>query len=685
MPPRLYARDPVLRALVPRLVGLGYDRRALVPMEHRDDLPVTLLTGRRGVGRTAVLDALEGAYRGRVPVARVDTARLGRASGSGAAVSNTSDVVEALEHLVCELAPVVPGAVRLRFARLLPGLLSVSSWHRGAEAEQQLARDRIARLLVACGLQPESAGPGSQDSDWTYDVSERLADPRQQQHDLAPVATAVIHQYFTRHTRTRVRRSVEDWYHSRSAGSEDGESALIRLSLRFHQGGDFQHAAERLLTAAFLDDLSDAYGRWQHLNRVPRPLALLDNTHTPAGRRLLGLLLERRAEAPDGGRDPLVVVATRRGDGSAPYPDATVRRLPEVAVTSGWARSVPGSASAGVLAIALPPLSRDDILSLLDAAEGPVHRYVPSALHALTRGHPQAAGLLCAAVVRVSGQRMVEPDQLLDLPGPDGQRVGELLLERLIPQPQLRAPLMWGALARDPDAAQALAEAHPMVGTLLPAAARFLEEEHGTDDRRHPAAGPDGGPRPSAGGFVGDPFLRALLEHEARRTAAAAGPGQTWQDLHRLLRDHHTRRGAGEEPDILRHTLATGDAAAVVTRLSAHFALWEAGRWLDTLRYTATAPCPPPGEWTEQRVETGRGGGDRRYADADDVQRSVNRLLHVLWYLSETFAEPVTELCDAIGAELTFLSMRHPSGHAVLNEAARTWPAAVHEQRLYPR
>ncbi|WP_258572571.1 hypothetical protein [Streptomyces sp. KM273126] len=159
----LYGRDPILRALVPRLVGLAPDRRELVPQEHRDDPPVTLVTGRHGMGRTAVLDALDAAYRGRVPLGRVDAAQSEQARWSGSAASNTSALVEILEQLVCELAPVVPGSGRLRFSRLLPGLFAVSSWHRGNEGEQLLARDRIARLLVACGLEKggRAAGEGA--------------------------------------------------------------------------------------------------------------------------------------------------------------------------------------------------------------------------------------------------------------------------------------------------------------------------------------------------------------------------------------------------------------------------------------------------------------------------------------------------------------------------------------------
>ncbi|MEK8143361.1 hypothetical protein NKH18_18180 [Streptomyces sp. M10(2022)] len=113
---RLYARDALLHALVPRLTGLAHDKRALVAQEHRDDLPVVLVTGRHGMGRTAVLDSLERAYRGRLPLGRVDFAQADRGLWAGFAVSNTSPLVELLEQLVCELAsPLAGTGGRIRF------------------------------------------------------------------------------------------------------------------------------------------------------------------------------------------------------------------------------------------------------------------------------------------------------------------------------------------------------------------------------------------------------------------------------------------------------------------------------------------------------------------------------------------------------------------------------------------
>lgn len=687
---RLYARDALLHALVPRLTGLAYDKRALVAQEHREDLPVVLVTGRHGMGRTAVLDSLERAYRGRLPLGRVDFAQADRGLWAGGAVSNTSPVAEVLEQLVCELAsPSAGTGGRIRFPRLLPGLFAVSSWHRGNEHEQRLAHDRIVRLLVACGLGKDDGTDtgGDLGADWMSDVSESLPDTSQQ-HDLDLVAAAVVGQYFTRHTRSRAARPVQHWYHERAEGTANGQAALVRLCLRFHQGGDFRYAVERMLLAAFISDVADAYGTWKKVNRAPRPLLLLDNVHTTVGRSVLDLLLEHRAGRESDTTDPLVVVATRLGDGEGLYPDASHSELPELVTASGWARTVPGSPSAGLLAVPLAPLSIDDLLMMLDAATGPLHRHLPSALYAVTSGHPQSSRLLCEAIVHTNGRRPVRPEELLDLHTGEGHPVTERILEQLIPPDQLRDHLVQLSLARDRDAAEALAAGGAVRGPgPYPAAvaAQYLEEEYWTE-REHGDAG-------RARWFVTDPLLRTLLVHEARRNAAQAGTGRSWSDLHCILRGHHTAPGSEgidtespdrADPDALRHTLAAGDADLVVTRLTAEFGSREAVRWLDTLRYVTTAPHPPSAEWPDHRTEIARGAHDRQYSEADDVRRSVNRLLHALWYLSHPLAEPHDDLCDGIGAELMFLSMRHTTGRAVLNQASRAWPTAARVKQPFP-
>lgn len=303
-----------------------------------------------------------------------------------------------------------------------------------------------------------------------------------------------------------------------------------------------------------------------------------------------------------------------------------------------------------------------------------MHPGLPSALHRLTGGHPLGGHLLCEAVTQASAHRSLDPEQLLDLRTASDRPVTEQLLEELVPPPQIRDLLVWLSPARDREAAQALAageagrgaEPFPAVG-----AARYLEDELWGGAANRP--------------FVADPFLRTLLLHELRRGAEAAEePGRRWREVHTALRDHHAGQGEEGEPDVLRHTLACGDADRVVAGLTAHFETWEARRWLEALRYACGAPHPPRSDWQDLRRETARGDRDRELADATEVRRSVNRLLHGLWYAIDAVTDPDAELARDVGRELAFLAMWHPTGHAVLNRAAQEWPERVRERDLGP-
>lgn len=683
--PRLYARDPLLHSLVPRLTGLAYAERARVPWEYDKDLPLVLLTGRHGMGRTAVLAALERHYTGRLPLARVDTAA-------------SELVVEVLEELVRSLAP----GLGRRFPLLLPGLISVFGGQGGTADERARATARIARLLIACHL--ESGTEADVARRWAGRVRVRLDGPagstpggaRTGEH---AVTYAALTEYFERYTRSRAATPLRQWYQERYAESEGGaggpaaggHDGLVRLADWFHRGGDYRYAAEQTLVHAFLEDIAASRSKWQRLNRDPRPLALLDNTHSPAGARLVDLILDYRARPGTSPHDPLVVVATRLGDAPPEATDATRRDLPDLVTSTRWRRAG-HTPSAGLLVVPLTPLSRDDILLMLDAASAPLHPYLASALHTLTGGHPLASSVLCEAVLEHTratasheGRRPgppagpLGPRNLLELTTPDGRPVTGAILERLLPSPHQRARLVPLSLARDSTAAQALAAHLRLEGPeQLPAnaAADYLEAErwqHETPQDRPLAA---------------DPLLHTLLVHEARRTSQGTESRRGWQEMHGFLRRHHTTRGEESEADALRHTLAAGDAKTVVAALSEEFQSEQdrqsALRWLNCLRYAATAPAPPAADWDDERAAMAAGAYDDRYHDIDEIDRCINRLLHGLWYLSDVVAEPEADLCDDMGAELAFLSLRHQTWRAVLSQAARTWPTAARDKRPLP-
>ncbi|MCF6524710.1 ATP-binding protein [Streptomyces sp. JJ36] len=686
--PRLYGRDALLHGLLPRLVGLAHDRLRAVPREHPGALPVVLVTGRHGTGKTALLDQLAEYYEARVPCARADLERIGGpAGGRGPAVSNTSALVEVLVRLCTGLAPSVPPFGRGRFVRLLPGLFAVTSWHRGDAGEQDVARGRISRLLAALeeDRRPGETEPHVLGAPWMADVAAQLAGANPAD-DLEPVADAVTRQYFARHAGRREARQAQQWYGDRDEGAEDGVHALVRLCRRFHRGGDYRRAVERTLTEALLADLTEARAARRRLAQVPRPLALLDNVHTPAGRAVLDILLESRAALTTSGGsrpDPLVVVGASRETAPVRYPEAVRRRFPEVAERSGWQPPESGTPSAGVLAVDLPPLGPQDVLTMLDDAPAALDAELPTAVHRLTGGQPLGCRLLCDAVLHAPAGEPVGVEDLLRLRTAGGRPVTETLLELLVPDALLRDRLVTLAVAGAREAAHALAGAVPGGGGTAADAERYLREELWQPE--HPAAGAAGAAPAGGGFFVADPFLRAVLVEEFRRTSAEGNAPAGWEEVHRVLREHHAALGEAGEPDVLRHTLAAGEAWSVVLRLAGAFGEADAGRWLACLGRAVTAPHPPwgpPGR--DPRPAVARGERDAEHADADDLHRSVNRLLHAAWYTADTVGTPSEELRRTLERELDFLSLHHPTGHAVLSRAARDWAGAAGERRSFP-
>ncbi|MBA0053885.1 ATP-binding protein [Streptomyces sp. AJS327] len=705
----LYGQEPLLGELVPRLVGLtSSDRPRLVRQEHRDDPPVVVLTGQHGAGKTAALDAVQRHYTELLPLARVDLADPRAAGGEGmAAQPNTSGVVEVLERIAVGLARPVPGYRPCRFPRLLAGLFAVSSWRRGDQGQRAVAASRIGALLPLA----DHPGQGGEEEgeEWVAAIGGQLvanSGAALGEDDLEPVARLVVEEYVRRHAGSGGGEPVRAWYRARpQAAVEEQGDPLVRLCLDFHQGGDLLPPVEQTLVAALLEDLVDGYrGWWKRINRVPRPLVLLDDAHTTTGAAFLERLLEhRQSSATSGGTDPLIVLASLLGDGAEHYPHASRGELAELAHGTGWERRSPDKPSAGVLTLPLPALSSGDLLSMLQRTSRPGHAQLCTVVHRLTGGHPLSGRMLCEAVVAASADRSVEPEELFDLrTGGEGDGgaeeengaapVAERLLRRLVPVLPTRHHLMVLALARDREAAEALV-AEGLTGeapgggtgivdaerSRVLEAARYLEREWWTPPRGTPYA-----PAPS---FVADPLLYALLVHETRRRSPEEQTGRQWGDLHDFLRRYHEQRGApGDEVDALRHTLALGYAQGVVLELTRMFTEQEDVRgFLAALRHVASAPHPPSGEWRDERTDIARGSCDHRQPSADDVQRSVNRLLHALWFLDDPVREPLRELCSGIGTELDFLSLRHASGHPVLNAAASSWPTAAWEgRRPYP-
>lgn len=726
--PEAYARQPLLRQLVPRLVGLERDQHRRRPRhEFAEDLPVVLLSGRHGTGKSALLDDLKEAYAPdagpwpgpRVPFARINCAALEERVRVGPEISNNSHAVEVLVELVTQLSRPVAGFGRLRFPRTTAGLLAVVSARRPGNDDELRVADRHAAALM--GQSPGEGPPP------TWDTLFRPAlpvPPDGVTPDPAAFPEAAVRTYLGRQYRWRSRRlasrQLVGWYesyrreadnrlrglppgadaHARPVPAAERAEAVARLCREFHQGRGFRRGVERMVMAAFLADVR--YGPFRRANRAPRPLLLLDNVHTDIGRDFLELLLEQRARQSRETRDQLVVIATElRGDDNPatrddtpdeendPYPQATYRSLHEVGTNSRWTRS--GTApSAGVLVLPLPPLDTEHVERMLKRDEqASFDPYIATAVHDLTRGHPMGARRLCDAVVRKAGtEGWVTAEELLDLTHPDG--VGESVIWRLLNTlvgSENHDELCLFSLAWDREAAEQLAEQWvPRRIDGLPAAdgaAAQLERERWSRGT---------GSRP----FITDRFLRALLVHQMR--SGRGGSGVDWFSAHALLAEHHRQRAEGrsgqaeraERSRFLWHRLAGGEAQEVVDWLHAEFLRddGDAVDWLHILRTVAHAPRPPGDIWFEQCQEVGKGRRDRLQLQADPEvgleKQAVNRLLHALWYAADELAEADRTLVDRIGQDLSFLSAQHLTGRAVLAQAAIRWPRAVKDGEDWP-
>ncbi|TLS42756.1 hypothetical protein FE633_29335 [Streptomyces montanus] len=721
--PEAYARQPLLRQLVPRLVGLDRDHhRRRRHHEFGEDLPVVLLSGRHGTGKSALLGDLQQAYAPdagpwpgpRVPFARINCATLEERARVGPEISNNSYAVEVLAELVTQLSRPVAGFGRLCFPRTTAGLLAVVSARRpGNDEELRVADQHTAALM----------GPVSgTDPPPTWDTLFRAALPASP--DPAEFPEAAVRTYLGRQYRWRSRRlasrQLVRWYESyrseadnRLRGMPPGAAAqpqpvpaaeraqaVARLCQEFHQGRGFRRGVERMLMAAFLADVR--YGPFRRGNRAPRPLVLLDNAHIDAGRDFLELLLEQRARLSRGARDQLVVIATElRGDDSPatrddnpdeendPYPAAVYRSLHEVGRNSRWTRHGTAS-SAGVLVVPLPPLDTEHLERMLQRDDqASFDPYIATAVHDLTRGHPMGARRLCDAVVhKARTEEWVAAEELLDLthPGGTGESVIWRLLNTLVGS-ENHDELCLFSLAWDREAAEQLAErwVPRRIDGLAAAdgAAAQLERERWSRGT---------GSRP----FITDRFLRTLLVHQMR--SGRGGSGVDWFSAHALLAEHHRQRAAGrsgqaerdERSRFLWHRLAGGEAQEVVDWLHAEFLRddGDALDWLHILRTVAHAPRPPGDVWFEQCQEVAKGRRDRLQLQADpgvDLEKqAVNRLLHALWYAADELAEADRTLADRIGQDLSFLSAQHLTGRAVLAQAAIRWPRAVRDGEDWP-
>ncbi|WP_206442993.1 hypothetical protein, partial [Candidatus Protofrankia californiensis] len=295
------------------------------------DLPIVLLLGPPGIGRSAVLDEIE-RWCAAVPHVRLNLGGTGRQPAPGRDISPAREI---LVRTAFGLAGKVPGYRRITFDRLYTCLLILAS-----ELEMN---DRIQTLYQITRL--------LRDRTWAErnrDDIIRIVSPVLASLELPDVASAAVTVLASMQWRARLggRRTWPFQRAERSRRTAEPISPDALADLVALQGADDEsrQEVERLLVKMFLADLYDSFAAGRQAGSdLFNCVLLLDNVHhSPGGREFLHLLVEERHQRASEGAgtcDPLVVIAASRGwnpvrDGT---PGGRIRPL-DAAGYADWAR-----------------------------------------------------------------------------------------------------------------------------------------------------------------------------------------------------------------------------------------------------------------------------------------------------------------------------------------------------------
>jgi hypothetical protein len=671
----LFDTDPA--GLAPRLVGLRPHQHRATPVEHPRDVPFVVLTGGRGLGKSAVLEELRDAYKGHTPVALIDCEGAEFAAPSaGRPAEAWSPVSQALLVVAEQLAEPVTGAGRITFPRLMSGLVAVAAGGWG-DADSERIRREVERILLLNESGSWVSGfAGRMAGRVTANIVAAVSDAGQL---VAAVIEATLESFSDSFVSRRHQRASTWWRDYPNAGG-NARRGLILLSGHFRAGGISREHAERYLVRALLADLTDAYaGVLPRMRRLGRPLVLVDNAQSAPGPGLVDAVLRDRA---DGIADQVAFIGALRGESRPALRNAVRRTLTEVVRRSDWTPD-PVAPSSRALLVSLPPLSPDDTLHLVGAtcAEIPVPPQLPHATHRLTGGNPLGVVLLADSAAQNLPEAASLGELLIADVRPQEDRDGRPtyleLLDRLVPADRL-AELTVLAAAHDHDSACALAEA------LLP-------DDFGPADVRalQTRLVREGLPE-VPGRFVGDSFVRTLLLLRLHHRDANH---RLWREAHETLVRYYAPtggEGGGDDPARARyrlhHELALGTVESAVAHLRDTFPTLDTRTWLRSLRFIASAPYFHAHDAEghdfaardDRRAAIALGRTDAQQIVPDGVDTAlhlrVRRLLHAVWHLTDPLALPDPKVCDRLRFELEQLSNLRPAGNALLWRASRDWP-----------
>ncbi|MGK5545924.1 hypothetical protein ACSNOH_14490 [Streptomyces sp. URMC 127] len=489
------------------------------------------------------------------------------------------------------------------------------------------------------------------------------------------------------------RRTGFSWY----AGPHTPLHELVVLNQLSKSTTEADRAAvDRRLCEAFLADLRGEFARRR---RDRNCVVLLDNIDTPGGRSFLDLLVQLREASGD--PDPLLVVATASDAGKVPGPfapgPAGVRiRTPEQASYADWEGSVPDpppDSSWRWYCVQLRDLTAGEVAQL---GAGLADRLpeAPPLVHRLTHGHAWSAHRLLEAAAHIPGRGDGEEllRGILSLPAPaagggeddtaaDPVPLGRAILHDLLEglTGEQRTALVECSAAREFDAACDT----DLLERFSLRTRNSLAREIGNRLWLTPAVPQDAGarggrgsgylhnahPRPQSAHPVLHPWLRLLLLTEL------AGSSR-WDEVHEVLQEWHARNG--HPLDALYHALARGRLGEVVGHLARSLTdLPGTDAWLYELYAVTAAPLRTPvlpGQTATLRVDRlAEELAPESFAAPD--RRALTMLVTALWLAGDPrnrvpAARP--ELNDTIGSMFQSLAMHSdPRRVGLRHEAAK--------------
>jgi hypothetical protein len=625
------------------------------PRRQHRELPIVVLLGQPGSGKSAVLDDLDGRWGQVVPLARLD---LGLESEANRPPR------EIVLQLAFQLARRCPQFGRMPFRHLM--LCLVIAGAKIDPRNRQQALDEVRRAVIADAVSPHHKEA----------IAKHVGD-LEIAHLLPPwshaVAGILVRGLETVLWRRRLKLALGIW-----PGRGDASAAVDPRDLLVDLSVADADKVDEVFCEAFLADLRAAYRRGlRAAGRTANCAALLDNVGSSSGERFLDLLGRCRAHSPDG--DPLVVVATsgrwvaswgRSWTTPGTTDDAQgkqrVRSLDQISMAD-WAacRDGLGRDSWGYL-VMLPNLTVDEVTDLALTGNRALGKPAAEFVHRLTAGHPlgvrRVLDVLGRPAEAAPAMRTVLDDE--DTTGPEPVSLARAVRERML---RGIGAGQWATLASFAVAEDPQLVAKPAGGTGR--GGRAARDAPGAADLIRALRGAFLIVSTSNGRLVLDPWLRRLVMHELATMGDDHPDG--WWAMHSRHRSHHqANRNIGRS---LHHGLALGEIPPAVDHLATQFDVMrcddDAERWVDEL-YSITSA---PNRLTADRAGTPPGDRAEALVTASTHDNPVlARLVVATWLLSDPLADPQASLRSSVRRSFERLAEVTPAGYLVfIREADR--------------